>query len=209
MSFMPEYLLTAAPSRWWTAFTRSMVSAVGVIADALIIIAISGLMGAIYHEIIYGDLGPVIDFFEVGALAAGIFALPSIMRGEYALANYFSFKPHVRRAFTLWNVTFLCLLALGFVTKMTEIYSRGSLILFYVAGLPAVMLVRYALVRTVIFGSKVGLVAAQRVFLIGTEKDINTFLRRYQPWNFGLHTVGAAPLSPRSSGSARQALEAD
>ena len=55
------------------------------------------------------------------------------------------------------------------LTRLTEDYSRGSLVLFYLAGLPVVLIARYALVSTVVFGSKVGLVTAQRVFLIGDD----------------------------------------
>ena len=71
----------------------------------------------------------------------------------------------------------MALLALAFVTRSLEDYSRASMILFYVLGLPAVVLTRYALVSTVILGSKVGLVTAQRVFLIGTSDDIGAFVR--------------------------------
>jgi Undecaprenyl-phosphate glucose phosphotransferase len=58
-----------------------------------------------------------------------------------------------------------------------------------------------------------GLVAAQRIFLIGRDEDINAFLRRYQPWDLGLQTVGAARLSPlladATAAERRRALEAD
>jgi Undecaprenyl-phosphate glucose phosphotransferase len=142
-------------------------------------------------------------------MAAGLFVLPGIVRGEYDLAHYLDFKPHLRRAFTYWNVTFVALLALAFVTQVTVEYSRGSMLLFYVIGLPAIILTRYLLVSTVILGSKVGLVTAQRVFLIGSGEDISGFVRRYQPWNYGLHTVGAAPLTrpdPSASREERRAM---
>ena len=103
-----------------------------------------------------------------------------------------------------WNITFVALLALAFLTRLMDDYSRASMVLFYVAGLPALLLMRYALVSTVILGSRVGLVTAQRVFLIGTGEDICGFVRRYQPWNFGLHTVGAAPLTRLDSFATRE-----
>jgi exopolysaccharide biosynthesis polyprenyl glycosylphosphotransferase len=73
--------------------------------------------------------------------------------------------------------------------------------------------VRYALVSTVVLGSKVGLVTAQRVFLIGSGEDISAFVQRYQPWNFGLQMVGGAPLTRLDGYSSpeerRQVLSAD
>ncbi|MEA2870963.1 MAG: hypothetical protein QOH67_939 [Hyphomicrobiales bacterium] len=214
MTFMPHSLLVAAhPSRRWTTFARHTVRVVCVLADAVIVIGISVLMGAAYHLAVYGDAGPLLSFLGVGATAAGLFVLPGILRGEYDLTHYLAFRPHLRRVFNYWNVTFVALLALAFITRLMEDYSRASMVLFYVAGLPVLLVTRYALVSTVMLSSKVGLVTAQRVFLIGSGEDISGFVRRFQPWNFGLHTVGAAPLRRLDSFSSREeqrrALEAD
>ncbi|MGZ8388141.1 MAG: exopolysaccharide biosynthesis polyprenyl glycosylphosphotransferase [Rhodoplanes sp.] len=214
MTFMPHSMLVAAhPSRWWTTFARHTVSVAGVFADASVIIALSMLMGTAYHLTVYGDVGPLRSFLGIGATAAGLFVLPGILRGEYDLPHYLAFRPHLRRVFNYWHVTFVALLALAFLTRLMEDYSRGSMVLFYAAGLPVLLVIRYGLVRTVILGSKVGLVTTQRVFLIGSGEDISGFVRRYQPWNFGLHTVGAAPLTRLDSFSSRaerrRALETD
>ena len=136
MSIMTGHLLAATrPLRWWITLTRSTVSLVAIMVDATAIVAIAALMGTVYHLAAYGDAGPTGDFLKVGGVATLIFVLPSAIHGSYTLPNYLSFRPHVRRVFTLWNVTFLCLLTLGFLAKMTEVYSRGSMILFY-AGRP-------------------------------------------------------------------------
>ena len=214
MTFMPHSLLAGAhPSRRWVTFARHTVSVLSVFADALAILGVSILMGSVYHLTIYGDLGPIRSFLGVGATAAGLFILPGVFRGEYELAHYLSFRPHLRRVFNYWNITFVALLALAFLTRLIEDYSRASMVLFYVAGLPALLVMRYAVVHSVILGSRVGLVTAQRVFLIGSGEDISGFVRRYQPWNFGLHMVGAAPLTRLDSFSTREerraTLEAD
>jgi Undecaprenyl-phosphate glucose phosphotransferase len=57
---------------------------------------------------------------------------------------------------------------------------------------------RYALVRVVVAASKIGLVTAQRVFLVGTSRDIADFLNHYQPWNLGLQILGSSALTARS-----------
>ena len=196
MTILPHSMPTVArPARWWSALARHGVSAAGVLADAAVIVAMSVLVGLAYHLAIYGDAGPVRGFIALGTSAASIFVLPGIFRGEYELTHYLSFSPHARRVFAYWNITFVALLAVAFVTRALEDYSRASMILFYLAGVPIIVLTRYALVSIVILGSRVGLVTAQRVFLIGSSDDISAFVRRYQPWNFGLRTVGAAPLT--------------
>jgi Undecaprenyl-phosphate glucose phosphotransferase len=214
MNIMPKYLpLLAGASRWSRTIGRRTVAAACIVADVLVIMTMSCLTGLIYHLLLYADAGSFMDFAEVGLIASLIFVLPGIVHGEYELSHYLSWKPHVRRATTLWNIALLCLLMLGFLVKTTGDYSRGAIILFYVTGLPAILTARYALVRTVLLGSKLGLIATQRVFLIGRDEDINTFLRRYQPWDVGLQTVGTARLTPLPAGATaaerRQVLAAD
>ena len=214
MTLLPHSLLVAAqPARWWATFARQTVSVAGVVADAAAIMSMSVLMGASYHMAVYGSAGPIVSFIGAGGTAAGLFVLPGIFRGEYDLAHYLRFRPHLRRVFHYWNVTFVALLALAFLTRLMEDYSRGSMVLFYLAGLPALLIVRYALVQTAVLSSKVGLVTAQRVFLIGSGEDISGFVRRYQPWSFGMHMVGIAPLTRLDSYASReerrQTLETD
>src|SRR5262249_48546395 len=196
MSSVSGQLLGTITPRRWAAMVRNTFGPLALLADVLTIVAAAGLTGAVYHKLVYGAADDSLYFFEVGAVAASIFALPNIFRGAYALSNYFSFRPHVRRSLHLWHVTFLCLLAIGFVIKMTDVYSRGATILLYVAGFPALMLARHALVSAVVQGSRIGLVTAQRVFLVGTGSEIIAFLRQHQPWKAGLHIVGTAPLTP-------------
>ena len=196
MSILPHLVpeSTARPARWWSALARSTVAVAAVLADAAVIVTVSVLVGLGYHLEIYGALGPLPGFVALGTSAASLFVLPGLFRGEYEFTHYLAFRQHAGRAFAYWNITFVALLALAFVTRALEDYSRASMILFYLAGLPALILVRYALVSTVLLGSRAGLVTTKRVFLIGTSDDITAFLRRYQPWNLGLHIVGAASL---------------
>ena len=111
-----------------------------VLADVAVIIVVSIPIGWGYHLAIYGELGPLRELRcrrrqRGGRLRA---ARPSF-RGEYGLATTSSFKPHARRVFTYWNITFVALLALAFVTRAPDDYSRASMLLFYVIGLPAVV----------------------------------------------------------------------
>src|SRR6478736_3430673 len=130
MTFMPQSLLVGAqPSRRWVTFARHTVSVVSVLADALAILGISILMGTLYHLVMYGDVGPTRSFLGVGATAAGLFVLPGIFRGEYELGHYLSFRPHLRRVFNYWNITFVALLALAFLTRLMDDYSRASMVL--------------------------------------------------------------------------------
>src|ERR1044071_3011499 len=130
MTFMPHSLLAEAhPSRRWVTFARHTVSVLSVLADALAILGVSILMGSLYHLTFYGDFGPIQNFLGGGATSAGFFFLPVLFRGEYELAHYLAFRPHLRRVFNYWNITFVALLALAFLTRLIEDYSRASMVL--------------------------------------------------------------------------------
>jgi CoA-binding protein len=82
-----------------------------------------------------------------GPLAASIFTISNVFRGEYRTPNFFAFKPHARRTIQLWNVTLICLLTLSFLAQVSVDYSRGWIVLVYSPTLAALVVSRFAIVR--------------------------------------------------------------
>src|SRR4030081_3478927 len=116
--------------RRWTAVTRTTILGTFLLTDFAVIVGMSWLTGLSYHLAVYQDAGEITNYLNVGLLSAIIFVIPNVFRGEYSLPNFFRFKPHLRRSIQLWNVTFICLLVLGFLAQITVIYSRGWIALF-------------------------------------------------------------------------------
>ena len=166
-----------------------------VAGDLLAIVAASVLSGVAYHQAVYDNVGEVLTFLRTGAVIATVVVIFNLFRGEYQLSNFLSFTPHVRRTFQLWNVTFVGLLIVGFVGKVTEIYSRGWLVLYYLTGVVALLLLRYVAVQVVRRSTVARLIATKRVFIIGNAGEIERFLRRYQPSLGGAEIVGCRFLS--------------
>jgi Undecaprenyl-phosphate glucose phosphotransferase len=161
-----------------------------------VIIAMACLTGVAYHLLVYHHPGDIITFLEVGVLSATIFVVPNLFRGEYVLANFFSFRPHLRRSIQLWNVTVISLLVLAFLAQISVIYSRGWIILFYGTTICMLLTLRYCFVQATVLGSEAGLIFAQRIFLVGTGKHIEEFIARYRPWTLGVNVVGCQFLAP-------------
>jgi len=199
--------------RRWTSLSRTGFFSAALLCDVAVIVGMAWLTGVGYHVAVYGARGDVVSYLQVGLLSAIVFALPNLVRGEYKLTHFFSFKPHLRRAIQLWNVTLIALLALGFLAQITVLYSRGWLLLYYCSTICVLLAVRYAFVRVTVFGSRVGLISAQRIFLFGTGRHIEEFIVRYQPRTFGVSVVGCHFLTPVEAGASeeaqRQALERD
>jgi Undecaprenyl-phosphate glucose phosphotransferase len=199
--------------RRWTSLSRTTFFCAVLLSDVLVIVGMSWLSGAGYHLAAYGVVGDTLSFLEVGALAAIVFVIPNLFRGEYRLANFFNFKQHLRRSAQLWNVTFICLLALGFLAQVSAVFSRGAMIAFYVSTICVLLATRYLFVQATVRGSRSGLISAQRIFLFGTGRNVEDFISRYQPRTFGVSVVGChflTPLEAQASPQARRrALAAD
>jgi Undecaprenyl-phosphate glucose phosphotransferase len=192
--------------RRWTSFSRLVFCGTILLSDIAVIVSMSWLTGASYYFVAYGKIGDVISYLEVGLLSALIFIIANLLRGEYRLQNFLTFKPHLRRSIQLWNVTFICLLTLGFLVKITAVYSRGWLILYYASMICTLPVLRWLFVHAAVKGSRLGLLSGQRIFIFGTGGQIEDFITRYQPKTFGVNIVGCHFLTPTVPGAAVDAL---
>jgi Undecaprenyl-phosphate glucose phosphotransferase len=173
-----------------------------LLADFTAILAMSWLTGISYHLLAYQYAGETVNYLKVGLISAVIFVIPNLFRGEYSLPNFFSFRPHLRRSIQLWNVTFIGLLALSLLAQITVIYSRGWILTFYAVTIGVLLALRYAYVRITVFGSRTGLISAQRVFLVGAGRNVEDFVTRYHLRTFGIEIVGCHFLTPVAADAA-------
>jgi polysaccharide biosynthesis protein PslA len=210
---LTSQLGTRRSLRWWGSLTRAAFLSAIMLVDVTAIVIMALLTGIAYHLMVYGHEGEAVVFLQVGVLSAIIFGIANLFRGEYTLANFYNFRPHVRRSIQLWNVTFVCLLALAFMSQMTVIYSRGWIVVFYVSTICVLLTLRYLSVQAAVRGSQAGLISAQRIFLVGTGEHIDQFIARYQPRRLGVNVVGYHFLTPLDASAPplarRQALAQD
>ncbi len=215
MNTHPSYTLASRPRtgrflRLWALLSRGTFFGAIVMTDVALIVAMSCFTGIAYHLAVYGDAGNFSAFVHVGVLAASIFAISNIFRGEYRLPNFFTFKPHARRTIQLWNVTLICLLMLGFLTQQITVdYSRGWIIIFYCTTLGGLIVLRFVMVRITSLAREAGLISTKRIFLIGTGAKIGAFVNHYEPWMLGVTIVGCrflTPVAPTASAEARRAM---
>ena len=144
-------------------------------ADIAAIVMISVLTGMAYHLAAYGDMGPLILFLQAGLMVALFFTLPFLFREKYNLTSYISNDERLSSLFLIWNYAFFSMFALGFLTKSTETFSRGTLVLFYFVGFGAIAYLRYRLTKQIQLGCKTGRIAARQIMLVGTETKIRDF----------------------------------
>ena len=173
---------------------RAAFGTLAAATDAAVILLVSVGAGAFYHRTVYGSLGHLSDFIEIGLLAAWLYLVASFYRAEYSVANYIEYRKHPQHIGQLWSLTFVCLITIGFLTKSSGTYSRGWVILFYLAGLPCLMLAHMLLVHVLATARQTGIIVAHRLLLVGLHADIKDFLERHKPRSRGLDIVGIATL---------------
>lgn len=160
--------------------------------DGLVVMVTVGLVSLAYHLPAYGGVPDDQITLELAMMLAAIFVFINAMRGRYQLANYLSTKGQIASAFSVWNVTLIAFVAILFLAKIVDHYSRAVILASYLAGIPVIALTRSVMVRTISIASKTGRITSERVFLIGREPDVMSFVSRHQPWNVGFAIVDVA-----------------
>lgn len=171
---------------------RHWLGLVTAATDALVVMATVGLVSLVYHLQAYGGVPADQTTLELATMLAAIFVFINAMRGRYQIANYLSTKGQIGSAFTVWNMTMVAFIAILFLTKTVEHYSRAVILASYLVGIPVIALARSGMVRTISLASKTGRITSERVFLIGRESDVMSFVSRHQPWNIGFAIVDVA-----------------
>ncbi len=177
------------------AWFKTFFPCIAAFADAFALFAMCVIIGTFYHFSVFHENPVFENLFEVGGLIGILVIMPNIARHEYQIVNYLNARGHSKRLFQLWNMVFLTTTAIGFLTKTSTVFSRVTIILFYIFGFLTILLVRATLVKIVKASSKQGKASVRRIFMVGTSGELKSFGERYQPWNLGLEITGVATLN--------------
>ena len=191
---------------------RHWIGLITALVDAATVATVVAGTSIVYHFAAYRHLGNDKVTVELASMIAAIFVFTNMMRGRYRLENYLSTKGQIASAFAVWNLTMIAFVAIVFMAKINDQYSRAVVVATYLAGAPLIALARSAIVRTISMASKTGRITSERVFLIGRESEVMSFVSRHQPWNIGFSIVDVAFLrsnDPRRINDPQAALAAD
>lgn len=176
----------------WTRLTLMVATAA---ADWLVIAGTSYMVSLVYNRLSSGDWWTVKAQIDLALLVSSLFVMLNVVRGQYQLGHYIVPERSIGTPLTLWGATFVTLMAFAFATKTSDGFSRVAVIATFVTGFPLVLLTRHVAGRLMTIGSKIGMIPARRVMLVGRETDVTAFAMRYQPWNAGMHIAGTGLLA--------------
>jgi Undecaprenyl-phosphate glucose phosphotransferase len=181
-------------TRWssasWFNLSRGALSVSMLVADMAAIITMFCVIGIVYHLTVHQQLISPFTFLNVGFLAGCTFSITSLVRGDYTVANILFVRSRFLQIVNLWNLTFILLLVLGFITKTVEHYSRGTFLLIYVLTPPVLTGLRMVVARFALMASQSGLIHFRRIFLFGTKESIAEFTERNDLRANGVLVVG-------------------
>jgi Undecaprenyl-phosphate glucose phosphotransferase len=179
------------------AFNSRTLGVLAFAVELVVIFGASVLTGVGYHLVVYNSPGPVEFFFGVGAIAALIYMLPFLMTDHERIQDFLEGRRNAGRGFLVWNYTFLCLSMLAFVTKTTDEFSRGWVVLFYCVGLGSVLGFEAAFRRLLGAMLASGRITFRRIMLVGASDEIRRFTGDREIARSGSIVVGTLAL-PRS-----------
>lgn len=171
--------------------------------DIFLILSLAVVSGASYHLIVYGVPGEIGNYATVGTLLAIPFVVAHAFAGQYGLNNFICKARPLEQTFLIWHFALICLIIIAFLTKSTEILSRGFLVCFYALGLAGLLTAR-TFTRTA-FSRHIlsGLLVPRRLLLVGTQALLATFSLRNLTEHSNLQVVGHSDLPDTGADEAK------
>lgn len=189
---------------------RHWLGPVTALCDVAVVVALTYATAGLYELTNPESSWTNAPTAELAGMLGALFLFVNLMRGRYQIGNYLSTRGQIAAAFSAWNIALVAFLVLLFLAKIADHYSRAVILATYLAGIPAIALSRSAIVRLIANGSRAGRITSERVFLIGREKDVMSFVEGCKPWNAGSAIVDVAFLHPaQPHRDPRAALAAD
>ncbi|WP_448041517.1 undecaprenyl-phosphate glucose phosphotransferase [Bradyrhizobium liaoningense] len=138
---------------------------IAVIDAALIVF--SGVSCAVgYHVVTAGTLGKADVYAAASVLVAVNFILLAIVQQGYRLKTVTNLPRTFRMTLTTWTFLFGALLAIAFTMKVSDEFSRGTTISFYLVGLAALLAWKTAAARWTAHALRTGAFANGRAIMI-------------------------------------------
>ena len=191
------------------ALSSTAFAASAFVVELFFIVVIALVTGVGYHTAFYGFIGSLDQYISIGTLTGLIYAFTFLVRDEYSVESLLEGHRANGRLFLVWNLAFVSLAAMGFLTKSTAIFSRGWLLLFYCVGLVTVIAVNAALQRSLAGLIERGVVRRRKLMIVGNEEDVARLEREISDGSASVYVAARAiiPEANRDHASVAAVLE--
>jgi undecaprenyl-phosphate galactose phosphotransferase/putative colanic acid biosynthesis UDP-glucose lipid carrier transferase len=177
-------------------FTYGNVGLIAGILDCVFIVVASLAAGIGYHLATFGTFGDVRAFAGVGINTALLFVLLARSKGMYrptALLHALEW----RKVVGSWVAVLLAFVALLFLLKLGESYSRGATIIFSLLGLGLLLGSRAVIANSLHGALAGGKIAGKRAVIIGEREELDQRSTLDLRKKYAIREVGRFELPPR------------
>lgn len=143
-----------------------LIEGAAVCSDVVLILTTSMLSGIGYHFALFGHAGSVGTFFGIGILTFVNFSAILMARTAYRPQHLANFWRQARETTAVWLLVFFVLAAVAFSLKVSETYSRGATLTFFVAGWSAIILWRLVVAHFISRALATGAFAQRKTILL-------------------------------------------
>jgi Undecaprenyl-phosphate glucose phosphotransferase len=183
----PELLVGSGPRRLPISYDH--LGGLSALSDAVAIVLASVLTGAGYHLVAFDDAGDLGVYASFGAVIAALLLPLAKIRGAYELQKL-SEPRHVTGALIgLWVGVLVFLLGVGFVLKVSHLFSRGAVLSLALAG-PSLILFHRHLLSRLVNSAVAGRRLTPKCIALVTSRDLGEGeLGRLQPRGYEILNV--------------------
>jgi Undecaprenyl-phosphate glucose phosphotransferase len=156
-------------SRRWFAISPSYESLAPLVAafDFIWIISLSIASGVTYHLIAIGSTGDLAQHLGCGIAVAALFSMSARACDLYGWSDLHRLTAaSIRDTLFIWTMVFFCLLTVAFTLKISDRFSRGAILLFFLTGMLGLVGARAGIARALTNVLSSEALSARRVALI-------------------------------------------
>jgi Undecaprenyl-phosphate glucose phosphotransferase len=159
-----------------------------------------GLFAAaqLYHSLAFGQSSHFALYLTSCFALSFLFCLPCGFNRDHSIANIVQWQKQAQSVFLHWNSAYLIFSFILFISYMTDLYSRGTILIQYFIGLSVAASVRLGLGRLVAIGLKAKVFGGRKILIIGDNASVAFLTRRLHRLNPGIDLMGTVTFSPRN-----------
>jgi Undecaprenyl-phosphate glucose phosphotransferase len=201
--------LSVAPASQKRTLSPPVVTAFRIGMEWLAVFLAAYVSGVLYHLAVNRSLAYTNPQFDLAATFSILFTLVSFYRDDYRMSLYQDARKAVRRLVPAFALSLVAVIVLAFLTKSSDAFSRGSVVVFLMLGLPGLVGTRLLASKAVAGMTRAGWFSAGRVLMVGFAEDLKWVLEKGAPQQQGYDVIGVEWLANGASGPAAQGLGID
>jgi len=193
LSQLPNEGVSRAPADFGRIAKLVPYENIGFLVAALdfAVIASSSLAASYaYHYFVLDSRVDISALLGVGINSGLLFVLISAVRGAYRTRAFLSTKINANGIVSAWIAVLLIVTALLFLLKVGSHYSRGSVIVFGLFGLPLLLGTRALVCKGLTRWVMTGVLSGPRCILIGDHEELHELSALEALQYFGIREVG-------------------